>query len=102
MEGVTGRGKYIALAVLLLPSLIGMFTFLMLPVISSFVLSFSEWDLIGDIHGHADELTQLLDALGYQPDGAGCGLLGPSYWPVARERVVPTHLLSEMGRARWH
>src|SRR5271170_6149176 len=24
------------------------------------------YDLIGDIHGHADELLQLLDALGYQ------------------------------------
>ena len=24
------------------------------------------YDLIGDIHGHADELIQLLDALGYR------------------------------------
>jgi hypothetical protein len=24
------------------------------------------YDLIGDIHGHADELLELLDALGYQ------------------------------------
>jgi multiple sugar transport system permease protein len=50
MGSVADRSKYLALAVLLLPSLLGMFTFLMLPVISSFVLSFSEWDLIGDIH----------------------------------------------------
>jgi len=26
------------------------------------------YDLIGDIHGHADELTHLLEALGYRPD----------------------------------
>lgn len=49
MEGVTGRGKYLALAILLLPSLIGMGTFYILPVISSFVLSFSKWDLLTPI-----------------------------------------------------
>jgi multiple sugar transport system permease protein len=49
MEGVTGRGRYIALAILLLPSLIGMGTFYILPVISSFVLSFSKWDLLTPI-----------------------------------------------------
>jgi multiple sugar transport system permease protein len=43
------RSKYLALAVLLLPSLAGMFCFLMLPVLSSFVLSFAQWDMIGDI-----------------------------------------------------
>ncbi len=43
------RGKRIALVVLLLPSLIGMSTFLILPVVSSFVLSFSSWDLISPI-----------------------------------------------------
>src|ERR1700692_2867612 len=26
------------------------------------------YDLIGDMHGHADELAQLLDALGYRND----------------------------------
>lgn len=46
---IRSRQKYLALAVLLLPSLLGMFTFLMLPIASSFVLSFSSWDLIGDI-----------------------------------------------------
>ncbi|MBI4924203.1 MAG: sugar ABC transporter permease [Devosia nanyangense] len=46
MDGVTGRGKYVALAVLLLPSLAGMSLFYILPVISSFVLSFSKWDLL--------------------------------------------------------
>lgn len=49
MGAVTDRGKYFALAVLLLPSLAGMFAFIMLPVLSSLVLSFSEWDLIGEI-----------------------------------------------------
>jgi hypothetical protein len=29
------------------------------------------YDLIGDIHGHADELRALLDYLGYRPDAAG-------------------------------
>jgi multiple sugar transport system permease protein len=49
MGGVTGRGKYLALAILLLPSLIGMGLFYILPVISSFVLSFSKWDLLTPI-----------------------------------------------------
>jgi multiple sugar transport system permease protein len=49
MEGVTGRGKYLALAVLLLPSLAGMSLFYILPVVSSFVLSFSKWDLLTPI-----------------------------------------------------
>jgi len=46
---IAARQKYLALAVLLGPSLVGMFIFLMLPVASSFVLSFSSWDLIGEI-----------------------------------------------------
>ena len=29
------------------------------------------YDLIGDIHGHADELVQLLEALGYEK-ARGC------------------------------
>lgn len=49
MEGVAGRGKYLALAVLLLPSLLGMGVFCFLPVASSFVLSFAEWDLLTPI-----------------------------------------------------
>ena len=50
MSRAANRQKYTALAVLLLPSLLGMFTFLMLPIASSFVLSFSSWDLIGAIN----------------------------------------------------
>lgn len=50
MSRAASRQKYIALAVMLLPSLLGMFTFLMLPIASSFVLSFSSWDLIGKIN----------------------------------------------------
>lgn len=46
MDGVAGRGRYIALAVLLLPSLIGMGAFYLLPVGASLVLSFAEWDLL--------------------------------------------------------
>lgn len=49
MSAVATRSKYLALAVLLLPSLIGMVVFLMLPIASSLVLSFSSWDLIGEI-----------------------------------------------------
>ena len=46
MDGVAGRGRYIALAVLLLPSLIGTGAFYLLPVGASLVLSFAEWDLL--------------------------------------------------------
>ena len=49
MDGVAGRGRYIALAVLLLPSLIGMGAFYLLPVAASLVLSFAEWDLLTPI-----------------------------------------------------
>ena len=49
MDGVAGRGKYVALAVLLLPSLIGMGAFYILPVLSSLVLSFTQWDLLTPI-----------------------------------------------------
>ena len=49
MSPAADRSKYIALAVLLLPSLAGMVVFLMAPVLSSLVLSFSQWDLIGEI-----------------------------------------------------
>lgn len=49
MSPIAARQKYLSLAVLLGPSLAGMFVFLLLPVASSFVLSFSSWDLIGEI-----------------------------------------------------
>lgn len=49
MSPAADRSKYLALAVLLLPSLAGMVVFLMAPVASSLVLSFTEWDLIGEI-----------------------------------------------------
>lgn len=62
-RAIRTRQKYTALAVLLLPSLIGMFTFLMLPIASSFVLSFSSWDLIGEIEwvGFANYAKALSD-----------------------------------------
>jgi len=43
------RSKFLALAVLLFPSLAGMAAFVMLPVFASLVLSFSEWNMIGEI-----------------------------------------------------
>ena len=63
MSPAAGRSKYLALAVLLLPSLAGMVVFLMAPVLSSLVLSFSQWDLIGEIHwvGIDNYLTALAD-----------------------------------------
>ncbi|HZY67960.1 MAG TPA: sugar ABC transporter permease [Devosia sp.] len=63
MEGVTGRGKYVALLVLLLPSLLGMGAFYILPVISSLVLSFAKWDLLTPIQwiGAGNYLTALAD-----------------------------------------
>ncbi len=89
MEGVTGRGKYLALAVLLLPSLVGMSAFYILPVVSSFVLSFSKWDLLTPIQwigfgnyvaALADPAVQqalrntLLFILGYLPSVVAIGL----------------------------
>jgi multiple sugar transport system permease protein len=63
MDGVTGRGKWIALVVLLGPSLIGMSAFYILPVVSSFVLSFSKWDLLTPIEwiGVGNYLAALAD-----------------------------------------
>ena len=63
MSPAADRSKYIALAVLLLPSLAGMVVFLMAPVLSSLVLSFSEWDLIGEISwvGIDNYVTALAD-----------------------------------------
>lgn len=63
MSPAAGRSKYIALAVLLLPSLAGMVAFLMAPVLSSLVLSFSRWDLIGEINwvGFDNYVTALSD-----------------------------------------
>ena len=63
MDGVADRSKYFALAVLLLPSLLGMAVFVMLPVVSSLVLSFSQWDLLGEIQwiGVDNYVTALSD-----------------------------------------
>ena len=63
MDGVTGREKYIALLVLLGPSLIGMSAFYILPVASSFALSFSKWDLLTPIQwiGMGNYATALAD-----------------------------------------
>jgi multiple sugar transport system permease protein len=89
MDGVSGRGKYLALAVLLLPSLVGMSAFYILPVISSFVLSFSKWDLLTPIQwiGIGNYFAALADPtvqqalrntlsfiLGYLPAVVGIGL----------------------------
>lgn len=63
MSPAADRSKYLALAVLLLPSLAGMVVFLMAPVLSSLVLSFSQWDLIGEINwvGLDNYFTALAD-----------------------------------------
>jgi multiple sugar transport system permease protein len=89
MDGAIDRGKYIALAVLLLPSLIGMSAFYILPVASSFVLSFSKWDLLTPIQwiGIGNYFAALSDPtvqqalrntlafiLGYLPAVVGIGL----------------------------
>lgn len=49
METVKGRRKAIAVAVLLGPSLVGMTAFYIVPVVTSFVISFAKWDLISPI-----------------------------------------------------
>lgn len=49
MVGFNKWNKAKTLAIFLLPSLIGMTVFVILPIISSLGLSFTKWDLIGDI-----------------------------------------------------
>ena len=49
MGAVSGRAKLIAIFVLLGPSLVGMTAFYILPVLSSFVISFAKWDLLSPI-----------------------------------------------------
>ncbi len=49
MVGHKGIKKFLTIAFFLLPSLVGMTIFVIIPIISSFLLSFTEWDLIGDI-----------------------------------------------------
>ncbi len=43
------RSKFLALVVLLFPSVAGMVVFVMLPIVASLVLSFSQWNMIGKI-----------------------------------------------------
>lgn len=47
MVGNKGIKKIAVLSMFLLPSLIGMIIFLIIPIVSSFGLSFMEWDLLG-------------------------------------------------------
>lgn len=49
MGAVSGRARLIAVVVLLGPSLVGMTAFYILPVLSSFVISFAKWDLLSPI-----------------------------------------------------
>jgi multiple sugar transport system permease protein len=49
MVGFNKWNKAKTLAIFLLPSLIGMTVFVIIPIISSLGLSFTKWDLIGDI-----------------------------------------------------
>lgn len=44
-----GWSKYLALAVLLAPSLVGMAVFVMGPILGSLALSFTKWDMFADI-----------------------------------------------------
>jgi multiple sugar transport system permease protein len=49
MVGHNGWNKTKTLAIFLFPSLLGMTFFVLVPILSSFGLSFTKWDLIGDI-----------------------------------------------------
>lgn len=49
MVGHNGWMKARTLAIFLLPSLLGMTFFVIVPILSSFGLSFTHWDLIGDV-----------------------------------------------------
>lgn len=84
-----GWSKYVALAVLLAPSLIGMAVFVMGPILGSLALSFTDWDMFSDIRwiglanygkALADPAVRsalgntLLFILGYLPPVVGIGL----------------------------
>ena len=63
MEAVSGRGRLIAVLVLVGPSLVGMTAFYILPVLSSLVVSFAKWDLLSPIRwiGLANYANALAD-----------------------------------------
>lgn len=49
MVGMTGKRKAKILSVFLLPNLLGTIIFLLIPIFSSFILSFTNWDLLSSI-----------------------------------------------------
>ncbi|MFB1081603.1 carbohydrate ABC transporter permease [Jeotgalibacillus sp. JSM ZJ347] len=49
MVGMTRKKTFFWLCIFLLPNLIGFLTFIGAPIVSSFVISFTDWDLLGDI-----------------------------------------------------
>ncbi|WAA08921.1 carbohydrate ABC transporter permease [Fervidibacillus albus] len=50
MVGMTKKRKIFWLSIFLLPNLLGVLFFIFIPIVSSFVISFSDWDLIGEFH----------------------------------------------------
>lgn len=84
-----GWSKYLALAVLLAPSLVGMAVFVMGPILGSLALSFTDWDMFADIEWtgltnywkaindpavRGALANTLLFILGYLPPVVGIGL----------------------------
>ena len=49
MVGNKGIKKWLVIAAFLLPNLIGIIIFMGIPIVSSLILSFTEWDLIGKV-----------------------------------------------------
>lgn len=50
MVGMTKKRTFFWLCVFLLPNLLGVIFFIVIPIISSLVISFSDWDLIGQFN----------------------------------------------------
>lgn len=50
MVGMTGKRKIFWLSIFLLPNLIGVILFKIVPILYSFIISFTDWDLIGHLN----------------------------------------------------
>jgi len=87
-------GKLFALSVLLLPSLLGMVVFVMGPVLASFGLSFTKWDLFSDIEwvGLANYARALTDPAVQQALGNTL-LFIAGYVPAVMVIALPLVLL---------
>lgn len=68
MVGMTKAKKYKVLCIFLLPNLLGMIVFLLVPMVSSLFLSFTDWDMLSDIKfvGLSNYISILQDKVFYE------------------------------------